>query len=51
VALLAEMSRALVPSRRVYLPLHGFADSLNLGVATALILQRLCDMCLPSTAQ
>jgi tRNA G18 (ribose-2'-O)-methylase SpoU len=25
--------------RRVYLPLHGWADSLNLSVATALVLQ------------
>jgi len=29
---------------RVYLPLTGFADSLNLSVAAALILQRLIDM-------
>jgi len=27
--------------KRVYLPLRGFADSLNLGVATALVLQQL----------
>ena len=27
--------------RRVYLPLHGFADSLNLSVAAAMMLQRL----------
>ncbi len=25
----------------MYLPLHGFADSLNLSVATAMVLQRL----------
>jgi hypothetical protein len=30
--------------RRVYLPLHGWADSLNLSVATALVLQRLLDL-------
>jgi len=27
--------------KRVYLPLHGFADSLNLSVAAALLVQRL----------
>jgi len=30
--------------KRVYLPLHGFADSLNLSVACAMVLQRLFDM-------
>jgi len=30
--------------RRVYLPLRGYADSLNLSVATALIVQRLFDI-------
>lgn len=29
---------------RVYLPLHGWADSLNLSVATALMTQRLLDI-------
>mmetsp|Transcript_28299 Transcript_28299/g.43385 ORF Transcript_28299/g.43385 Transcript_28299/m.43385 type:complete len:418 (+) Transcript_28299:3-1256(+) len=32
------LSRA---DQRVYLPLHGFADSLNLSVATALVVQQL----------
>ena len=27
--------------KRVYLPLHGFADSLNLSVAAAMVLQRM----------
>ena len=31
--------------RRLYLPLHGFTESLNLTVATALMLQRLFDAC------
>ena len=31
--------------RRVYLPLHGFADSLNLSVAAALVLQHLFYTC------
>eukprot|EP00729_Bicosta_minor_P008808 gene8808-30550_t len=30
--------------KRVYLPLHGFADSLNLSVSTALVLQQLFIM-------
>ena len=30
--------------RHVYLPLHGFGSSLNVSVATALILQRIFDM-------
>mmetsp|Transcript_1874 Transcript_1874/g.1987 ORF Transcript_1874/g.1987 Transcript_1874/m.1987 type:complete len:133 (-) Transcript_1874:150-548(-) len=30
---------------RVYLPLRGFADSLNLSVATALILHQLLHLC------
>lgn len=30
--------------RRVYLPLRGFADSLNLSVAAALVLQRVLDL-------
>mmetsp|Transcript_25640 Transcript_25640/g.41170 ORF Transcript_25640/g.41170 Transcript_25640/m.41170 type:complete len:178 (-) Transcript_25640:304-837(-) len=29
---------------RVYLPMHGFADSLNLSVATALVIQKLFIM-------
>ena len=28
-----------VATKRVYLPLHGFADSLNLSVATAMVIQ------------
>ncbi|KAE8876619.1 hypothetical protein PF005_g3286 [Phytophthora fragariae] len=36
-----EMLRAA--HRRVYLPLFGFSESLNLSVATALVLQRLLD--------
>ncbi|RHY33796.1 hypothetical protein DYB32_001393 [Aphanomyces invadans] len=31
--------------KRVYLPIHGFADSLNLNVATGLIIQRLFFIC------
>ncbi len=31
--------------RRIYYPLHGFSESLNLSVATALVLQRLFDVC------
>ncbi|GAB9475211.1 Rna methyltransferase, trmh superfamily protein [Globisporangium polare] len=31
--------------RRVYLPIHGFADSLNLNVATGMVLLRLFFMC------
>lgn len=31
--------------RRVYLPLHGFADSLNLSVAAAMVLQALFFLC------
>uniref|UniRef100_A0AAV2ZAR8 Cytidyltransferase-like domain-containing protein n=1 Tax=Lagenidium giganteum TaxID=4803 RepID=A0AAV2ZAR8_9STRA len=31
--------------RRVYLPIHGFADSLNLNVATGMVLQALFYMC------
>jgi tRNA(Leu) C34 or U34 (ribose-2'-O)-methylase TrmL len=30
-------------SRRIYLPLYGWADSLNLNVATALVIQKLWD--------
>ncbi|RMX63156.1 hypothetical protein DD238_007401 [Peronospora effusa] len=37
----AEMLQAA--HRRVYLPLFGFSESLNLSVATALVLQRLLD--------
>lgn len=36
-----EMLRAA--HRRIYLPLFGFSESLNLSVATALVLQRLLD--------
>lgn len=32
-------------NRRVYLPIHGFADSLNLNVATGMVLLRLFYMC------
>ena len=31
--------------RHVYLPIYGFGSSLNLSVATALITQRLLDLC------
>ena len=31
--------------RKVYLPMHGFTESFNLSVATALLLQRLFDIC------
>ncbi|KAF0687110.1 Aste57867_21081 [Aphanomyces stellatus] len=31
--------------KRVYLPIHGFADSLNLNVATGLVIQRLFFIC------
>jgi len=31
--------------KRVYLPIHGFTESLNLSVATALIVQQLLHMC------
>jgi hypothetical protein len=31
--------------KRVYLPIHGFADSLNLNVATGMVLQRLFYIC------
>ena len=31
--------------RRVYLPIHGFSESLNLSVASALILQRMFFIC------
>ncbi|EGZ11067.1 hypothetical protein PHYSODRAFT_337829 [Phytophthora sojae] len=37
----SEMLRAA--HRRVYLPLFGFSESLNLSVASALVLQRLLD--------
>ena len=39
----AEMLEAA--DRRVFLPMHGFAESLNLSVASALVLQRLLDAC------
>lgn len=29
---------------RLYLPIHGFSDSLNVSVAAALVLQRLFDV-------
>lgn len=32
-----------IADRRIYFPLQGWADSLNLSVATALVLQRLID--------
>jgi len=31
--------------RRLWLPLHGFGESLNLSVATGILLQRLFDVC------
>ncbi len=31
--------------RRIYLPLHGFTESLNVSVAAALLLQRILDAC------
>jgi len=31
--------------KRIYLPIHGFSESLNLGVASALVLQRILSMC------
>jgi len=31
--------------KRVYLPIHGFADSLNLNVATGLVIQQLFFIC------
>jgi tRNA G18 (ribose-2'-O)-methylase SpoU len=39
----AEMLAAC--DRRVFLPMHGFTESFNLSVATALVLQRLFDAC------
>ncbi|KAL6049931.1 Autophagy-related protein 8 [Balamuthia mandrillaris] len=42
----AEMLEAA--DRRVYMPMHGFSDSFNLSVATALVLQRLLSLCGPS---
>ncbi len=30
--------------RRVYYPLHGFADSLNLSVAAGIVLTRLLEL-------
>lgn len=35
----------LAADRRVYLPMAGFTESLNLSVATALVLQRCFDAC------
>ena len=37
----ASPEMLLAADRRVYLPLHGFADSLNLSVAAAMLMQRL----------
>jgi tRNA (guanosine-2'-O-)-methyltransferase len=31
--------------RLVYLPMHGFAESFNVGIAAALVLQRLLSLC------
>eukprot|EP00658_Telonema_sp_P-2_P071526 TRINITY_DN60776_c0_g1_i2.p1 TRINITY_DN60776_c0_g1~~TRINITY_DN60776_c0_g1_i2.p1 ORF type:complete len:263 (+),score=62.51 TRINITY_DN60776_c0_g1_i2:174-962(+) len=31
--------------QKVYVPMHGFAESFNLGVASGLVLQRLFDLC------
>lgn len=31
--------------KRIYLPMHGFSESLNLGVASALVLQKLLSLC------
>ena len=36
----ASLEMLEAADRRVYLPLHGFADSLNLSVAAAMMLQR-----------
>ncbi len=35
----------LAADRRIYLPMAGFTESLNLSVATALVLQRCFDAC------
>lgn len=32
-------------TKRVYLPIHGFADSLNVNVATGMVLQQLFYLC------
>ena len=37
--------------RLVFLPMHGFTESLNVSVATALVLQRLLDACPESRGQ
>lgn len=31
--------------KRIYLPIHGFSESLNLGIASALVLQKLFYLC------
>jgi hypothetical protein len=31
--------------KAVYLPMTGFVESMNVGVATALVMQRLFDLC------
>lgn len=31
--------------KRIYLPIHGFSESLNLSVASALVLQKLFYLC------
>jgi SpoU rRNA Methylase family len=35
----------LAADRQIYLPMFGFTESFNLSVATALVLQRLFDLC------
>ena len=45
----AAMLRAA--DRLVFLPMHGFTESLNVSVATALVLQRLLDACPESRGQ
>lgn len=40
----ASVELLAASTRRVYLPLSGFADSLNLSVAVALVLQRVLDI-------
>ena len=37
--------------RLIFLPMHGFTESLNVSVATALVLQRLLDACPESRGQ
>jgi len=41
---ISEKMRAAA-DRRLYLPMHGYTESLNLSVSVALVLQRLFDAC------